>query len=306
MNLGKPSTAPGNFDVVIPLTSPWSLFATQPAQLSGGCGVLSDTSNTMRRRFHPRELGQFSRPRQLYLALVCLLAAPVVSTSVAGDPTVVTSAARPVAHSAAPVNRTGANVSQARSSVRPNGNIARPVPRFGQPIRRSSVPINSAQTFRDRAPRQTVAFSERREVTQRPDRSFQRTVKNRQSFFDALRRRIHERHDCNWWRNHFTTIVFVSTGYYYLDAGYWYPALGYDPLYNYDYDGPIYTYGDLLPDQVVANVQSALQEEGYYSGEITGSLGAATRAALAAYQRDHGLVVTGAIDEATVELLGLD
>ena len=89
-------------------------------------------------------------------------------------------------------------------------------------------------------------------------------------------------------------------------SGYWYPALGYDPANDYyDYDGPIYTYGDLSPDQVIANVQSALQEEGYYLGEVTGSFAPATRAAIARYQVDHGLIVTGAIDEPTVEALGL-
>ena len=52
------------------------------------------------------------------------------------------------------------------------------------------------------------------------------------------------------------TVVFVTGGYYFLDASYWYPAWGYDPSNSYyDYDGPIYTYGNLLPDQVIANVQ---------------------------------------------------
>ncbi len=126
------------------------------------------------------------------------------------------------------------------------------------------------------------------------------------SYSDALRRFRHERHDRVWWRSHFTTIVFVTGGYYYWDAGYWFPAWGYDPLYeSYDYDGPIYTYGNLLPDQVIINVQRALQEQGYYSGGLTGSLGPGTRAALAAYQQDAGLVVTGVIDEPTVEALGL-
>ncbi len=139
------------------------------------------------------------------------------------------------------------------------------------------------------------------------DGNFERPINNRLNYFDALRRRVQEQHDCNWWRKHFTIIVFVNTGYYYWDAGYWYPASGYDPAYNYyDYDGPIYTYGNLLPDQVVVNVQSALQEEGYYVGPINGSLGPATRAALASYQRDHGLVVTAAIDQVTVESLGLE
>ena len=121
----------------------------------------------------------------------------------------------------------------------------------------------------------------------------------------APRQDRHERHDRDWWTRHFRTIVFVLGGYYYWDGGYWYPALGYDPNYTYDDDGPIYAYGNLLPDQVVANVQTALQQDGYYSGPITGSLNSATRAAIANYQRDQGLVVTATVDEPTVESLGL-
>jgi hypothetical protein len=130
--------------------------------------------------------------------------------------------------------------------------------------------------------------------------------KNNISFAEAFRRHWHEWHDRNWWHDHCDTIVFVSTGYYFLDGSYWYPAYGYDPLNsNYDYDGPVYTYSNLLPDEVVENVQTALQDAGYYYGDITGSLGVDTRAALANFQRDYGLPITGAIDEATVEALGL-
>jgi Putative peptidoglycan binding domain len=126
------------------------------------------------------------------------------------------------------------------------------------------------------------------------------------SFNDAFRRHWHEWHDRNWWHDHCDTIIFVSTGYYFLDGSYWYPAWGYDPLQTYyDYDGPIYTYSDLLPDEVIANVQTALQNAGYYYGPITGSLSVDTRAAIANFQRDYGLPITGAIDEATVEALGL-
>jgi len=56
---------------------------------------------------------------------------------------------------------------------------------------------------------------------------------------------------------------------------------------------------------VIVNVQAALQEAGYYGGPITGSLSVETRAALANYQRDQGLLITGAIDEPTIESLGL-
>lgn len=126
------------------------------------------------------------------------------------------------------------------------------------------------------------------------------------AYTDALRRYRRERHDRFWWRNHFRVIVLVGGGYYYWDSGYWCPAWGYDPAYQYyDYDGPIYTYGNLLPDQVVANVQRVLKQLGYYGGEITGSLGPATRAAIAGFQEDYGLDPIGVVDAPTVAALGL-
>jgi hypothetical protein len=130
--------------------------------------------------------------------------------------------------------------------------------------------------------------------------------KDRISHDEASRRHWHEWHDRNWWHNNCQTIVFVNTGYYFLDGSYWYPAYGYDPSQSYyDYDGPVYTYGNLLPDEVIANVQTALQGAGYYYGPISGSLSIDTRAAIANFQRDYELPITGAIDEPTVEALGL-
>jgi len=132
-------------------------------------------------------------------------------------------------------------------------------------------------------------------------------VPNEVSYAQALQKYRHVRHDRDWWDRHFTTIVFAGTGYYYWDAGYWYPAWGYDPVYDYyDYNGPIYTYGNLLPDQVILNVQQALKQLGYYAGALNGSLGPASRQALAYYQRDAGLNVNGVIDGPTVASLGLD
>ena len=132
------------------------------------------------------------------------------------------------------------------------------------------------------------------------------TRNDRDSYADAMRRYRHERHDCDWWKQHYVVIVLVGGGYYYHDAGYWYPAWGYDLNYErYDYDGPIYTYGNLLPDQVIINVQRVLQQLGYYTGDLNGSLGVATRQALTAYQQDYGLDATGIVDEATVRSLGL-
>ncbi|MDQ2824674.1 MAG: peptidoglycan-binding protein [Verrucomicrobiota bacterium] len=111
-------------------------------------------------------------------------------------------------------------------------------------------------------------------------------------------------HDKWWWKKNHNRIVFIGGGWYYWNTGWWYPAWGYEPTATFVYDGPIYAYNDLDPGQVVANVQAALQEQGYYEGEVDGLLGPLTRAALARYQADHGLYTTAAIDEPTLESLG--
>ena len=113
-------------------------------------------------------------------------------------------------------------------------------------------------------------------------------------------------HDRNWWHHHCHAVVLVDWGYWGWSDGWWYPAWGYDPYYSYyEYDGPIYGYDGLLPDEVVANVQSALQDLGYYLYEVDGILGPLTQEALARFQRDYGIPVTGAIDPPTLTSLGL-
>jgi hypothetical protein len=126
--------------------------------------------------------------------------------------------------------------------------------------------------------------------------------------FDQARQRHHrDRHDRSWWRSRYNRIALFAGGYYFWDNNYWYPAYGYDPYYsNYSYDEPIYGYNDLQPGQVIANVQSALQEQGYYNDEVDGLIGPNTRAALSNFQRDQGLPVTAAIDGPTLQALGLN
>ena len=109
-----------------------------------------------------------------------------------------------------------------------------------------------------------------------------------------------------WWTSHYNHIVFIYGGWYYWNNFYWYPAWGYAPDSVYAFDGPIYASNpDYDPAQVVANVQSALQQQGYYRGEIDGVLGPQTRAALAEYQSAQGLEPTGLVDEPTLENLGM-
>jgi hypothetical protein len=116
-------------------------------------------------------------------------------------------------------------------------------------------------------------------------------------------------HDGGWWQHNCDRITFVTVYSqpfpFYFNSGYWYPCWGYYPDSYYPYDGPIYGYDDLAPDQVIGNVQTQLYNEGYYDGPIDGILGPDTQAAIADYQADHGLAVTAAIDEPTVVSLGL-
>src|SRR6266568_4173424 len=123
--------------------------------------------------------------------------------------------------------------------------------------------------------------------------------------YAAFRNYHRQWHDRSWWRSHCNRIVFVNAGWYYWNAGYWFPAWGYDPYVTYAYDGPIYGYNGLSPDQVTVNVQEQLARVGYYDGPIDGLLGPMTREAIAAYQADNGLAVTSAIDEPTLAALGL-
>jgi len=126
------------------------------------------------------------------------------------------------------------------------------------------------------------------------------------SHYAAFRNYHRSWHDRDWWHHHHSHITFVLGGWWYQDAGYWYPAWGYDRYSYYPYDGPIYTgYTTLTPDQVVVNVQAQLQREGYYPGPIDGDFGPMTRRAIAAFQADHGLVITSTIDEPTLSELGV-
>jgi len=101
--------------------------------------------------------------------------------------------------------------------------------------------------------------------------------------------------------------MLIGGGWYYWNAGYWYPAWGYDnSAAYYPYDGPIYVGKSAKPfDQIVADVQTILQEQGLYRGQVDGLVGPLTREALAAYQSALGLEATGAMDQPTLEQLGM-
>ena len=101
--------------------------------------------------------------------------------------------------------------------------------------------------------------------------------------YAAFRNYNRQWHDRGWWRSHYTRIIFVNSGWWYWNAGYWFPAWGYAPYVSYVYDGPIYAYNGLSPDQVTVNVQQQLAAAGYYDGPIDGILGPMTREAIASH-----------------------
>src|SRR5437660_174193 len=142
-------------------------------------------------------------------------------------------------------------------------------------------------------------------VTFQPNRHIQGSQTWEGSNYTVFRNYSSQWHERNWWRNHYNRVVFVYGGWYAWNAGYWIPAWGYDSNAYYAYDGPIYAYNNLPPDQVIANVQAALRQQGYYHGEVDGLLGSLTRAAVADYQRDHGLYMTSTIDRPTLASLGM-
>lgn len=139
------------------------------------------------------------------------------------------------------------------------------------------------------------------------NRNWQNNTSGNFTFEQARRRFDRHHHDRSWWRSRYNRIALFGGGYYYWDNNYWYPAYGYDPYYStYSYDEPIYGYNNLEPGQVVANVQRALQEQGYFDDAVDGLIGPRTRAALSDFQRDNGLPITAAIDGPTLQALGVN
>jgi hypothetical protein len=125
--------------------------------------------------------------------------------------------------------------------------------------------------------------------------------------YEVFRSYHPEWHDQGWYRSHYNRVELIGGGYYFWNNGYWYPAWGYSPAAQYyAYDGPIYVGQHAEPpDRVIADVQGVLQQMGYYKGEVDGLLGPLTREALTAYQADQGLTQTAAIDEPTLDSLGM-
>ncbi len=148
------------------------------------------------------------------------------------------------------------------------------------------------------------------------------TAANRQSL---IKDHAFARHDANWphdWdkrRAHFHRghiFVFIDGFWWGLYPSDYYPyyADDYYPYDYYDYDYYPYGYDDqsayVDSDQygsssTISAVQSELAKLGYYRGTIDGVAGDETQAAIARYQQDHDLSVTGTVTAAILQSLRL-
>jgi Putative peptidoglycan binding domain len=235
----------------------------------------------------------------------------------------------------------GTRISQARSRAltRPtsssrNPSVGRVANANRQPSRLGSTtgrnqPITSnarrTSTISDRQNRAASLTRQNARISNsQASRAVQRAVANH---------RVADRHDGNWHRDwdkhrpHFhDNLVFVFVGgfwwglypwdyysyyaygypydYYY---GYPYDYYGYgdDYPYNYDDQAGYATFGQYAGNSTVSAVQSELARLGYYNGAIDGVLGDQTEAALARYQENQDLSVSGTVDTATLQSLGI-
>jgi len=108
--------------------------------------------------------------------------------------------------------------------------------------------------------------------------------------------------------NQFVVGLGSGVPYYYKRyyGDYDYPGVYYDDYEVVRASPPTsYTTAAIGGSTAVAQVQTALAQQGYSSGRIDGQFGSGTRSAILRYQRDNGLVVTGNIDNTLLLSLGL-
>ena len=131
-------------------------------------------------------------------------------------------------------------------------------------------------------------------------------------------------HD-HWWHGH--RCCFFNGSWFVFDLGFdpwwpwwwdWYPYDYYGYGYPYGYAYPYaygmsppdaypsaYDYGNQSTDSTVAAVQERLARDGYYHGQIDGVAGRQTQRAIARFQSNNRLPVTGQLTAETLASLGM-
>src|SRR6266446_3717947 len=159
-------------------------------------------------------------------------------------------------------------------------------------------------------------------------------TRNEKNLPSNWRNHVVAQHSADWHRNwdrnhahfdHGKVVVFINGFWWGLNPGFYpYYAYGYYPYdaYDYSYNNPYDYYGYYNPSEnngesayvysnqygnnaTVSAVQSELAKRGYYRGAIDGVEGDETQAALARYQEDYDLSITGTLTPGTLQALGL-
>ncbi len=135
----------------------------------------------------------------------------------------------------------------------------------------------------------------------RRDGNGARQVRSGNNLPTNWRNHVVAQHSGNWQRNWDRSRDHVWRGHHcrFINGSWVIFDFGFDPWWPYWY----YPYAHA--DSTVAAAQQQLAREGYYRGQIDGVLGPETRAAIAQFQTNHGLRVTGALTTDTLGALGL-
>ena len=234
------------------------------------------------------------------------------------------------------VSSPGVTASDNRPTIRIDGrtsSIGSQKDRAALLARQNTRAMNSQIAATNPQPNRTASIAARNRVSD--PRTL--TGANRESF---VRDHASERHDANSWHRDWDkhrAHVHNKRVFVFIDAFWWglypwdyypynaseypydydnsypydyyngYPDSYYDSSYPPDYSDPSSYTGSEQPiaNAVVSTAQSELAKLGYYHGAIDGVVGDETQAALARYQEDHDLSVTGTLTSATIQSLGL-
>jgi len=214
---------------------------------------------------------------------------------------------------ASPSNRAGQVSRPANRSVTPS-NRAATVPQKGLNARTAHIYQNQAPSSQpDWARRSANPSARATTVPQtglngRTDHIYERQADTSHPDWD--RRRAHYENN-HWWAYNGDNWIGLDTGFLPWD---YYPYYTYD-YYPYDYfigdsaDVPPAYQGTTTtapaPDPTVTAVQTQLSQQGYYGGPVDGLFGPTTRDAVARYQAEQNLTVTGSLTPDTLQALGL-
>ena len=129
------------------------------------------------------------------------------------------------------------------------------------------------------------------------------------------RKTHHDDHDRTVYLSHPRSSFTLSLGTGYAGRGYYYGPQN-SPYYYERPDVRFYTTREAVPREYYsresyrsnsadAAVQGALARRGYYHGPVDGEIGPISSRAIARYQQDRGLRVTGTVSPGLLQSLGL-